>query len=637
MNPDSTAAKVLRRLEPYDLKEIAQDDYRSNSPLREGSNSHGFTLKLSGDEKGTFYDHVTGEGGSLYELAQLLHIEIPSPHMTTLEEYAAAHHVPAQVFRAAKWHETTKQTKVGTFPALGFATATGERWRILGEFKEGKPKFLSPYKYQRCWYGLDRAITIAQEGNLPLVICNGEPSVVVAQYYGVAATCITAGENKYLTDEQFAELSKKWDGDIIIALDNDPTGKAGSLKYEEQLRPYYPTLKLVNLGGKDKSDLADFCGQHGTAANTALATLPLLSVGSTPATETPALKLFSITDMWATQAGIQKAWGGWMLMNNITLIGGVPSVGKSVLMLSIVAGYLRGEWCDGTPVPDSLKGRSVVYCLPEGFGEQTELFTKWGLDPAMLGSRVFIPAVPTPGNPDMPNYIFKLDTEEGRKALEFYCEQVKPGLVVVDGLRAAMSGEESSSGDCEKFLTPFVSLANRYNCVVLMSHHLTKGKEKASQDGEMPTSDWFRGSGHLLAACRSAWIVDQPDFNHLSQRRITLVKASSGPKGLQMAYEMDDPIDGLRFTKSIPMPPPKNKKETARRFVLQMLRRGKMTHDELYRASQSEGLDISEATFRDARVELSNEHKIIQIVEGKVYYWALPAVGAVEDDDEIEF
>lgn len=272
---EGTAARVIRALDAFGLKQEGPGRYRSNSPLRPGSDSFAFRLTIDDDEHGAYKDFVSGDAGSLYELAGALHIDTPATVIESLEGYANAHHVPAGVFRAAGWHEEEKYTRVGTFPALAFPTATGKRWRVLGEYIKGKPKFLSEVGYKACWYGLDRAIAIARKTGTTLVICNGEPSVIVAQYYGVAAACVTAGENKPFTPEQIDELRTKWSGAIRLAFDCDDTGRKASAGYYDQLSPYFPDLCALDFASDKKGfDLADFCGAYGRESTTKLSTLP---------------------------------------------------------------------------------------------------------------------------------------------------------------------------------------------------------------------------------------------------------------------------------------------------------------------------------------------------------------------------
>lgn len=323
-----------------------------------------------------------------------------------------------------------------------------------------------------------------------------------------------------------------------------------------------------------------------------------------------------LSEVWNLQGSARLVWEGWMEAGLITLIGGVPNVGKSPLLLSIVAGYLRGEWPDGTPVPDFFAGRDVVYYLPEGFASQTRFLRDWGLDEATV-NRVHVPFLPGVGSDPKPDFAFSLD-EIGLPRLQAVCEQAKPALIVIDGLRAAMVGEESSSTDVKTFYEPLIQLAHQYDAVVLITHHLTKGAETRSRTGELPSMDWFRGSGDLLRPCRSAWIVDRPNPADLHTRRITLVKAAEGPQQVTKAFHMVAPADGITFGATIPLPPAATKKEEASRFYLDMLvMDGPLTHEEVVQAASEAGLDFSAETLRQARLDLSRENKIVAVPEGR--------------------
>lgn len=345
---------------------------------------------------------------------------------------------------------------------------------------------------------------------------------------------------------------------------------------------------------------------------------------STPTRQEQALPLYYAPDLWHFQGNLQQVMEGWMLAGNITLIGGVPNVGKSPLLMALVAGYAQGEWLHGVPMPDDFKGRGVVYCLPEGYAEQTRLLDTWGVDPEWLATRLTFPALPTPGDPDSPTFTFKLDSEEGRAVLAHYCEQMNPALIIIDGLRAGMSGEESSSGDCDRFFAPLIHLAQKHRAAVIITHHLTKGAETLSRSGQLPSIDWFRGSGHIVAACRSAWIVDQPNAHRADLRRITLVKAAAGAKGQTLGFSMNNPADGITFGQAVPQAQPDNKKEAAKQFILDLLAEGQMTFKELCAAARDHEESFGDGTLRDARVELAAAGLIVYENEGRLYYWRLP-------------
>lgn len=250
MNPSSTAYKVITALQPFGIKEVSRGKYKSNSPFKVGSDSGSFTLNISDDEHGMYFYFVDGDGGSLYDLATQLGIDVPETVINTLEQYAQKQGVPAQVFRAAGWRECKKMTNAGEFPALEFGTKTGKRWRVLGEFVKGKPKFINEKGYKNCWYGLERAIARASTNGQPLIICNGEPSVLVADFYRVGATCLTGGEGKNITPQQIEELRSKWDGPVWVVLDCDKAGRIGSENYYNALNRHYPPL-LIKVGDRE--------------------------------------------------------------------------------------------------------------------------------------------------------------------------------------------------------------------------------------------------------------------------------------------------------------------------------------------------------------------------------------------------
>ncbi len=258
----STASQVLQHLGSYELKGTGPE-YTSNSPLRTNSDSHGFSVKIEDSEHGTYFDHVTGANGSLYELATVLGIETPKREKVedskrayaTLADYALLKGVPEQVFIDAGWELHTYFDGRHCFK---FNTQGGERYR----FTDGqKPSFKSIKGFEPCWYGLKRALTLTDKS--PLIICNGEPSTIVAQHYGLPAFCMSGGENHKVSTELITDLKNAWKGSIKIALDCDEAGRAGTAKFVEAFSGVSIPYTVIDLMLSDKGDLADFCKLHG--------------------------------------------------------------------------------------------------------------------------------------------------------------------------------------------------------------------------------------------------------------------------------------------------------------------------------------------------------------------------------------
>jgi len=266
---NGTAALVLQALAPYHLRKDGVSSWRMNSPLRPGSNSEGFTLTLTDDEHGAYFDHVSSASGSLYELAEHLGIAVERKEATEtkraykdIADYAEAHHISADVLTKNAWSDVQIYQKR---PALCFKTATGLRYRFLdGE----NPPYKSELNYKSCWYGLKRAILLAEETRQALVLCNGEVSTLAAQHIGIAACAVTAGE-KAIPNGLLAELKAAWQGAIILAYDCDKTGSETAQKVREQLADRNPAV--IDLGFTAGGDLADFCALFGERTREELA------------------------------------------------------------------------------------------------------------------------------------------------------------------------------------------------------------------------------------------------------------------------------------------------------------------------------------------------------------------------------
>lgn len=268
----STAEKVLEVC--TGLKRQHNGSYRGACPYRSESDSNGFVLTIHDGEHGAFDDKARNESGSLYELAAKLGIETPKEGRVNVEnskrayadlqDYAKRHYAPLEAFTAAGWENCQHQGK----KSISYPTLTGKRIRFLeGDDKELK----NPYRWEKfgsenCWYGLSRAVRIANEKNVPLVFCNGEASTVVAQHFGLPAFCGTGGEGA-MSDIMVAELQERWKGMIYICLDCDEKGRLAAEAVQETLGS---NAVIIDLGLSDKGDLADFCGLHQGLAMNAL-------------------------------------------------------------------------------------------------------------------------------------------------------------------------------------------------------------------------------------------------------------------------------------------------------------------------------------------------------------------------------
>ena len=286
---NTATTKILDALYPYKLKGRGTQ-YRCNSPLRNDSNSQAVAITLDDRYQGggKWFDHVAKEGGNLADLAHRMGLEVEGlptarhertvtkRRYDTLDAYAQAQGIPAEVLQAAGWREgqyfCPRHNRKR--PALIFSTATGDRARFIdGE----EPRYMSPKHYVRSWYRLECAAQIAAETGQPLVLCNGEASTVAAQYYGVAATAMTGSGEKDIPSDLLDELRACYTGPITIALDCDRTGRDAARQMLHTLQAAGYEVHTVDLNGEKGFDLANFAKLHENGTVSALAALPVLS------------------------------------------------------------------------------------------------------------------------------------------------------------------------------------------------------------------------------------------------------------------------------------------------------------------------------------------------------------------------
>jgi hypothetical protein len=488
----NTAARVLSALAAYDLKQEKANQYRCNSPLRPGSNSHGFMLVLEGDgEHGAYFDHVTGEGGSLYDLAAHLNLALPPGEArpsevstkraySGLADYAEAHGVGYEIFAAAGWTEIARDGR----PALAVPTDTGTRYRFLDG---AKPAYKSPSGYTRCWYRLALAVQLAKDTGQPLIISNGEASTLVGQHYGVAACAVTGGEHKTLPPDLLDALKALYSGPVLVAFDCLDKGAAVAPLLSEQLKSTGFDAQAIDLGLGKGGDLADFCRLHGAQTVAALRQRPALSTSQAPS-RLDQLQHNPRTRLYHARELLTLPPQAWLLdrlvpQGAIGFIWGESGIGKSFLMIHLTLTVAQSE--------------AVVYIADEGWHGYGERIRAWMRhnkhDMGQLYFRQELLAVDEAAVSDLIAQIAPL----------------QPKLVILDTVATVMPGADDNAARDIGLLSRHCRLiAQATGAAVIGVHHPTK-------DGKT-----YRGSGALKGNFDFVMAVEADD----DQLRITCQK-----------------------------------------------------------------------------------------------------------------
>lgn len=521
----TTADHVLKTLESYGLKPDGTapgggQKYRCNSPLRTGSNSMAFTITITDGEHGAFYDHVSDEKGSLYDLAQRLGIEPDrerAPVGNTkraysgLDDYAAAHGVPGDVFRAARWREVSKNDRL----ALEFPTRSGPRWRFLDG---NKPVFVSPPGYQRCWYGLNAPLFKAlADGQHPLVICNGEPSVVVAQHYGLAALAMTgSGENLIPPDllDDLLDGLKDLRPPVIVALDCDAKGRRVAPQIARQFQSRGFQARAVDLALGEHGDLADFCMLHGADTGAALLKLQTL-VADAAQTQIDA-RSWVIVHARDLKNLPPMTWliPGEIPEKGLTVIYGPAGAGKSFLALDYALTLAQAK--------------TVVYVAAEGQGGYHQRVAAWCKHNGKNEGNLYLCL-------GSPNLMAQEDLAQFIAAIA----ALSPVMVIVDTLAMAMiGGDENSARDMGLIIRACQTIQHEIDGAVVLVHHTNKG-------GTIE-----RGSSALRGACDSMIRVTGDDDVIVIESTKTKDAAPFEPRYMKLLPVQND--DGTESRVMIP-------------------------------------------------------------------------------------
>lgn len=467
----STAQKILDYLQSFDLKEESKGKYRCNSPLRAGSNSHAFAVTIHDEEHGAYFDHVSNDKGSLYDLASKLNIELPDLKTDLpstkrayagIEHYANAHGLTGDVLQKWGWVETEKNGR----HALQFETRSGKRWRYIdGE----KPYYTSEKGYQRCWYGLTANVSKLLGEGKSLVICNGEISTIAAQGYGVAATCITAGENA-LPIEMLNHLKSFLGADappIIVAFDCDDKGRDSARKVVSQLRAAGFIARAADLQLGIGGDLADFCMLHQQDSSKQLNISPTLSDDSPLTKQVTTWRLISRADLHNLPR-INWLMEGQIPERGLVVIYGQSGVGKTFYSLDVALKVAQTN--------------KVVYMAAEGEYGYNPRITAWETHHHKTGDNLImcLGAVPM------------LDGGNVEMFIEA-CRVHQPAAVFIDTLARTIAGsDENSSRDMGLFIQSCENVARNLDAVVILVHHT--GKSGADERG----SSSLRGAADVM-------------------------------------------------------------------------------------------------------------------------------------------
>lgn len=229
---------------------------------------------------------------------------------------------------------------------------------------------------------------------------------------------------------------------------------------------------------------------------------------------------------------VRWLWENWIPLGMLSLLTASPGAGKSMLALDLAARIIQGEiFPDGTVGPRP--GAPVIYVDAEAIPQvHNERIVAWQADrdklhivvPKSLEGEMFI----------------DLNAQVWRNELTEMVATVNPALVVIDSLSTVSLKGENNKEDVVRLLGFLGSLAQDFDCGLLLIHHLRKRGLLSS--GDALSQDDVRGSGHIVAASRSVLglsiVQTGPELDRNGPRRLEILKTNltryPKPIGVQM-------------------------------------------------------------------------------------------------------
>lgn len=211
---------------------------------------------------------------------------------------------------------------------------------------------------------------------------------------------------------------------------------------------------------------------------------------------------------------------------SISIIGGLPGVGKSFATLDLAIEACRGgKWLGVYPVQKC----NTLYIDEESSGSLlkerlTKMLNAKGMKPEDAPIRISL------------NKNIRFTNLMKLKTVRKMIEQYLPKLIICDSLIKVNDGDENFSTAMNQFFEAVSMLAHEYKIAFLFLDHEGKNVYQSELEGRDPSSGDLRGSNSKSAACDSVFSLR----NTKSGLRFFQTKARYGQQALPITIKIED-------------------------------------------------------------------------------------------------
>lgn len=236
---------------------------------------------------------------------------------------------------------------------------------------------------------------------------------------------------------------------------------------------------------------------------------------------------------WLKLSGVESREVSWLWepripIGEVTLVGGMPGVGKSTLMQAVATQTTLGAEIDGKRLA---RGEVVFLSAEQGLRTVTRpRFEQMGADLSMITC----PDEETEGGEVHP---FVLDVS-GMSELKGVVRQTRAKLVVVDTCTKYFEAQRdfNSAPMVREWMARLVNIARTCECAVVLSAHINKA---TGQDPLYRIS----GSVDFVGASRCALLCGK-DPDDEGRHAVAHIKSNVGPLAPSLGYSLRDGVFG---------------------------------------------------------------------------------------------
>ncbi|HET6950020.1 MAG TPA: AAA family ATPase [Acidimicrobiales bacterium] len=234
---------------------------------------------------------------------------------------------------------------------------------------------------------------------------------------------------------------------------------------------------------------------------------------------------------------VRWLWPSRLPRGKLVVLDGDPDVGKSTVMLDLVARLTTGRPMPGEDLAAIPASDVVLLAAEDGLADTIRpRLDAAGADPARVHHLDAVPAYDDEGQvmawvpPSIPEDI---------TALEALIEETSAVLVVVDVLMAYLSGRADShrDQDVRRALAQLADIAERTGACVVLVRHLRKSRGSAMYAGG--------GSVGIIGVARAGMIAAvDPDDESGTRRVLARAKGNLAPPYPSLAYTLLADMEG---------------------------------------------------------------------------------------------